>query len=121
MSLELASYSPITASPASFGSDALGSGSFGSGGVRRYTRRAKSGDDEGAADRDEVLTPERLQQARRFIVSLMQGPPNEDEEAKVDFIQAAHRPRVFKTWVKEISDTVRDYFWFVLCLLSARA
>ncbi|GAA5999718.1 uncharacterized protein JCM10292_003716 [Rhodotorula paludigena] len=114
VSLELASCSPIVASPASFGSETLGSGSFGSGGVRRYTRKAKSGDDEGAADRDEVLTPERLQQARRFIVSLMQGPPNEDEEAKVDFIQAAHRPRVFKTWVKELSDTVRDYFW-VFC------
>ncbi|GAA6010045.1 hypothetical protein JCM10207_007534 [Rhodosporidiobolus poonsookiae] len=85
----------------------------GSGGIRRYTRKMKSGDDDDAAafERDEVLTPERVQQAHRFVVSLMEGPPDEKEEAQVDFIQRAHRPRLFKKWVGEISDCVRDYFW----------
>ncbi|BGP49355.1 hypothetical protein JCM10450v2_005243 [Rhodotorula kratochvilovae] len=110
ISLEPTPLSPVPRSPAT--SD---SGS-GSGGVRRYTRKAKSGDSDGAdaAERDEVLTPERVQQAHRLVVSLMEGPPNEAEESKVEFIQAAHKPRVFKTWVKELSDTVRDFFW-VFC------
>lgn len=62
-------------------------------------------------EREEVLTPERIQQAHRFVMSLMEGPPNEAEEAKVEFIQATHKPRIFKAWVKEIADCVRDYFW----------
>ncbi|GAA6028804.1 hypothetical protein JCM8097_007404 [Rhodosporidiobolus ruineniae] len=103
-------------------SPCLGSGSFGansssnggSGGVRRYTRKAKSGDEADDVEREEVLTPERVQQTRRLVVSLMMGPPDEKEDAKVDFIQVAHRPRVFKTWVTEIADCVRDYFW-VFC------
>ncbi|GAA6052966.1 hypothetical protein JCM3770_001152 [Rhodotorula araucariae] len=109
VSLDPAPLSPAPSSSATFES---GSGS-GSGGVRRYTRKAKSGDedDAGAGERDEVLTPERVQQAHRLVVSLMEGPPNEAEESKVDFIQATHKPRVFKTWVKEMSDTVRDFFW----------
>lgn len=81
--------------------------------MRRYTRKAKSGDDEacGAVERDEVLTPERVQQAHRFVLSLMRGPPSEEEENKVDFILAARKARLFKTWVKEMADTVRDHFW----------
>ncbi|GAA5987241.1 hypothetical protein JCM10908_001874 [Rhodotorula pacifica] len=94
----------------------------GSGGVRRYTRRAKLGDDDAAPEsataasleREEILTPERVQRAHRFVVSLMQGPPDEEEEAKVDFMQRTHRARVYKVWVKEIADCVRDYFW-VFC------
>ncbi|GAA5827370.1 hypothetical protein JCM11251_003784 [Rhodosporidiobolus azoricus] len=80
----------------------------GSGGARRYTRRIKTDEDE---EREEVLTPDRIRQAHRFVLSLMEGPPNEKEDAKVDFIRSTHRPRVYKTWVTEISDCVRDYFW----------
>lgn len=94
----------------------------GSGGVRRYTRRAKLGDDDDDEsafsaksdhhlEREEILTPERIQQAHRFAVSLMRGPPDEEEEAKVDFVRRAHRERAYKVWVKEIADCVRDYFW----------
>lgn len=100
----------------------------GSGGVRRYTRRAKIGDDDDQSafgaksnhhlEREEILTPERIQQAHRFVVSLMQGPPNEEEEAKVDFVRRAHRERAYKVWVKEIADCVRDYFWCVTSRLT---
>ncbi|GAA5980792.1 hypothetical protein JCM11641_002653 [Rhodosporidiobolus odoratus] len=108
ISLDPAPSSPSSAS--GFGSSSDG----GSGGLRRYTRKMKSGDDEegdAAIEREEVLTPERIQQTHRFVVSLMEGPPDEKEEAKVDFVKVAVRPRVFKTWVTEISDCVRDYFW----------
>ncbi|BGP33256.1 hypothetical protein JCM10296v2_005050 [Rhodotorula toruloides] len=111
VSLEAAPLSPVPPATPNFGSDSEGTGS---GGVRRYTRRAKSGDDSMDSLEREVLTPERIQQAHRFVVSLMEGPPNEAEESKVDFIQAAHKPRIFKAWVKEIADCVRDYFW-VFC------
>lgn len=109
-------------SPTSAGSPASSGYESGSGGVRRYTRRIKSSEDEttlgssrdsDTSDREEVLAPERVQQAHRFVVSLMQGPPDEEEEAKVDFIQRAHRARPYKVWVKEIADCVRDYFWSV--------
>ncbi|GAA5875319.1 hypothetical protein JCM8547_003203 [Rhodosporidiobolus lusitaniae] len=100
---------PSSPSPVSAG----GSDGKGSGGVRRYTRKIKTGDEDDV-EREEVLTPERIQRARRLVLSLVEGPPNEKEDAKVDFIQQTHRPRVYKTWVTEISDCVRDYFW-VFC------
>ncbi|BGP25721.1 GTPase binding protein Rid1 [Rhodotorula toruloides] len=112
VSLEPAPPSSVPPPSPNFGS---GSEETGGGGVRRYTRRAKLGDDSmDSLEREEVLTPERIQQAHRFVMSLMEGPPNEAEEAKVEFIQAAHKPRIFKAWVKEIADCVRDYFW-VFC------
>lgn len=84
----------------------------GSGGVRRYVRKIKGEDDEdGDSERQEVISPERRRKAHVFVHSLMQGPPNPKEEARVDFIQSTHRPRVFKLWVTEMSDIVRDYFW----------
>jgi len=109
VSLEPAPLSPVAPSSSTFDSGG------GSGGVRRYTRKAKSGDDQssGTAERDEVLTPERIQQTHRLVLSLLEGPPSEDEENKVDFILAARKPRLYKTWVKEMHDTVRDYFWCV--------
>lgn len=107
---------PVPSSPSPPSSGFLSnSDGKGSGGGRRYTRKVKGGydDDDAAIEREEVLTPERVQQARRFVVSLVEGPPDEKEDAKVDFIQQTHRPRVYKTWVKEIADCVRDYFWSV--------
>ncbi|GAA5914749.1 hypothetical protein JCM5296_003855 [Sporobolomyces johnsonii] len=113
VSLEPGPPSPPSSSfafPANANSSNTGSG--GAGGGRRYTRKIKSSEDDvDTIEREEVLTPERIQQAHRMAVSLMEGPPNEKEEAKVDFIKETHRPRVFKTWVQEIADCVRDYFW----------
>ena len=84
-------------------------------GVRRYQRKIKSREsDVDSVEREEVLTPQRVQATHRFMISLMEGPPDEKEEAKIDFIKRSHRPRIFKTWVTEIGDCVRDYFWCVL-------
>lgn len=91
----------------------------GSGGVRRYTRPIKGGEDD-AEGGWASLSPERKTEIHRFVYSLMQGPPNEKEEAKVEFIQQAHQERRFKVWITELSDCVRDYFWWVFSLLSSR-
>ncbi|ORY84625.1 hypothetical protein BCR35DRAFT_302919 [Leucosporidium creatinivorum] len=86
-------------------------GEGGSGGVRRYTRPIKGGEDAEGGGGWDALTPERKTEVHRFVYSLMQGPPNEKEEAKLDFIQQTHQERAFKVWVTELSDCVRDYFW----------
>ncbi|GAA5948889.1 hypothetical protein JCM3765_003942 [Sporobolomyces pararoseus] len=105
---------PLPSPPtSSFMSPNLSSSSAGPGsGMRRYQRKIKSRDsDADSIEREEVLTPERVQATHRFVISLMEGPPDEKEEAKVDFIKRSHRPRIFKAWVTEIGDCVRDYFW----------
>ena len=107
---------PLPSPPtSSFMSPNLSSSSAGPGsGMRRYQRKIKSSDsDADSIEREEVLTPERVQATHRFMISLMEGPPDEKEEAKVDFIKRSHRPRIFKAWVTEIGDCVRDYFWWV--------
>lgn len=41
--------------------------------------------------------------------------PTKDQH---EFVTQAHRPRVFKAWVGELSDICRDYFWYaslVMC------
>lgn len=84
----------------------------GSGGARRYKRQMKGGDDEDdEVEQLEKFEWERVMKTYRLVYSLVLGPPNEKEEAKVDFIQETHRPRIFKRWVSELSDTCRDYFW----------
>ncbi|WVR07273.1 hypothetical protein IAU60_004314 [Kwoniella sp. DSM 27419] len=40
--------------------------------------------------------------------------PTKDQHA---FVTQAHRPRVFKAWVGELSDICRDYFW-IMCHAS---
>lgn len=52
-----------------------------------------------------------------LLKTLMIGPPNEEEQAKVDFIQYAHKPRLFKRWVTELSSVLSDYFW-IFCRSS---
>lgn len=88
-----------------------------SGGVRRYVRKVKRGDDDVDTDergeRREVISAERRRKAHVFVHSLMQGPVSEKDEARLDFIQNTHRNRRFKLWVTELADTVRDYFWSV--------
>lgn len=43
-------------------------------------------------------------------------PENKEDKTKDyhEFVTAAHRPRVFKAWVQELSDICRDYFW-IMC------
>jgi hypothetical protein len=108
------------------------SGNGSSGGVRRYIRKMKGGADEedddaaggaglpGQDEREpiEVISTERRRKAHVLVHSLMQGPVSEKDEARLDFIQSAHRPRKFKLWVTEMSDIVRDYFWSVLASAS---
>ena len=109
VSLEASLPSPPTSS---FASPPFTSSAVAGSEVRRYQRKIKSSDsDSDSIEREEVLTPGRIQATHRFVVSLMEGPPDEKEEAKVDFIKQSHRPRVFKAWVTEIADCVRDYFW----------
>ena len=51
-----------------------------------------------------------IQAVRGFLV-----PPQEDKAAEQhSFITQAHRPKVFRAWVQELSDICRDYFWYVL-------
>lgn len=48
----------------------------------------------------------------------MIGPPDEKEEATVDFIRASRRQRVFKRWVEELINLLCDYFWCVRCIFG---
>lgn len=73
---------------------------------RRYTRKMKDEEPEGGGE-----SREGEARAHGFIKALMAGPGCEKERAKLDFVQATHRPRVYKAWVREMADIVRDYFW----------
>jgi hypothetical protein len=50
-----------------------------------------------------------------YVRSLL-TPENKEDKSKDyhEFITSAHRPRVFKAWVQELSDICRDYFW-IMC------
>lgn len=44
-------------------------------------------------------------------------PPSESPAAPISphaFIESLHRPRIYKTYLQELSDVCRDYFW-VFC------
>lgn len=84
----------------------------GSGGARRYLRKAKGGE----GGEEDKADPERMRKVHEMVLSLVMGPPDEKHAAKVEFAQEMVRPRRLKTWVSEISDTVRDFFWYVLLL-----
>lgn len=48
-----------------------------------------------------------------FVRQLLM-PTKENRAADYhEFVTVAHRPRVFKSWVQELSDICRDYFWWV--------
>ncbi|KAK4054982.1 hypothetical protein OIO90_003323 [Microbotryomycetes sp. JL221] len=89
------------------------------GGIRRYTRKVKSIENgfEFHEQQEEEEQPDKIEMIQRrrmthlLVHSLVQGPPNEKEESKLNFIKQAHKTRRFAIWVKEISDVVRDYFW----------
>lgn len=86
----------------------------GSGGQKRYTRKMKGAEDDD--DDEQRMSPQRTLKVHEMVLSLVMGPPNEKEEAKVDFAKGMVRPRIFKTWVGELNDTVRDFFWWVALL-----
>lgn len=75
-------------------------------GEKRYVRQMKEEHEEEKED------AERTRRAHAFVNALMLGPESEAQASKVDFITEAHRPRVYKQWVKELADIVRDYFWY---------
>ncbi|KIR77456.1 hypothetical protein I306_05650 [Cryptococcus gattii EJB2] len=50
---------------------------------------------------------------RSLLVPDLPDPTKDQHE----FVTQAHRPRVFKAWVGELSDICRDYFW-VMCHAS---
>lgn len=94
--------------------------------VARFSRPIKGGDSPSSSsfasspnsplldDSPEHFTPQRQAATHAFAYSLMLGPPSAKEQAKVDFIQQAHRPRAMRTWVTEWCEVLRDYFW-VFC------
>ncbi|KAK4050623.1 hypothetical protein OIV83_003349 [Microbotryomycetes sp. JL201] len=85
--------------------------------IRRYTRKAKAFDSDDSADERDALgdspsmKEERIRMTHLMVHSLVQGPVDEKEESRVEFIKDAHKVRRFRIWVKEMSDVVRDYFW----------
>ncbi|OWZ74443.1 hypothetical protein AYX14_00090 [Cryptococcus neoformans] len=50
---------------------------------------------------------------RSLLVPNLPDPTKDQHE----FVTQAHRPRVFKAWVGELSDICRDYFW-IMCHAS---
>ncbi|WRT66121.1 uncharacterized protein IL334_003074 [Kwoniella shivajii] len=54
-----------------------------------------------------------VNEVRRLLVPDLPDPTKDHHE----FVTKAHRPRVFKAWVGELSDICRDYFW-VMCHAS---
>ena len=44
------------------------------------------------------------------VRSLLAPAPDPAKEPH-DFFNTAHRPRIYKAWVGELSDICRDYFW----------
>jgi hypothetical protein len=85
--------------------------------------------------------PDGHQHVSEFILSLLREPPKTDEKTDNDvtngkanrksriiapaselpapklemhdFIAAAHKPRIFQTYLKELSQTCWDFFWYV--------
>ncbi|WVF71718.1 hypothetical protein IAT40_006526 [Kwoniella sp. CBS 6097] len=54
-----------------------------------------------------------IKEIRGLLVPDIPDPTKEQHE----FVTKAHRPRVFKAWVGELSDICRDYFW-IMCHAS---
>lgn len=87
----------------------------GSGG-RRYIRKMKDEEESTLELKSESspeveVSEERKRSTHEFVKSLMMGPPDEKAEQQIEFISSLHRPRLYKVWVTELGDCVRDYFW----------
>ncbi|WVQ77155.1 hypothetical protein IAR50_006838 [Cryptococcus sp. DSM 104548] len=60
------------------------------------------------------ITQKELTDFMRTLLVPEQEDPTKDQH---EFVTQAHRPRVFKAWVGELSDICRDYFW-IMCHAS---
>ncbi|WVW83631.1 hypothetical protein I302_105652 [Kwoniella bestiolae CBS 10118] len=54
-----------------------------------------------------------VQEVKGLLIPDLPDPTKDHHE----FVTKAHRPRVFKAWVGELSDICRDYFW-IMCHAS---
>ncbi|TFK70322.1 hypothetical protein BDN72DRAFT_958920 [Pluteus cervinus] len=94
---------------------ALPSGS--SGRSSRMRREAWEAD---SSSSNIITLPSPHKSLFSFIRSLLLTPapaPSEAPDVSVsphEFIESLHRPRVYKTYLQELSDVCRDYFW-VFC------
>ena len=77
---------------------------------------AREGSSGCNSDGNQGTKVDAVEAVRAFLV-----PQQEDKKAEQHaFITQAHRPKVFKAWVQELSDICRDYFWYVLLPLPPR-
>ncbi|WVN88109.1 uncharacterized protein L203_103309 [Cryptococcus depauperatus CBS 7841] len=65
------------------------------------------------------LGPQRPSQVEltAFVRTLLVPDHPDPTKEQHEFVTQAHRPRVFKAWVGELSDICRDYFW-IMCHAS---
>lgn len=64
-------------------------------------------------DSDPIAGPSRSKIVQDVYDLLTPADPDDKYANHHGFITQAHRPRVFKKWVGELSDMSRDYFWSV--------
>jgi hypothetical protein len=62
---------------------------------------------KGGESEESLIDEERKSRTHDFVRTLLMGPPDERSTIMKD----AHKERLFKTWLKELSDCLRDYFW----------
>ncbi|KAK8864175.1 hypothetical protein IAR55_001421 [Kwoniella newhampshirensis] len=62
---------------------------------------------------DEKAPVDITNAVRALLVPSLPDPTKDHH----DFVTKAHRPRVFRAWVGELSDVCRDYFW-IMCHAS---
>lgn len=49
-----------------------------------------------------------------LVRNLVLGPPDEKEDAHVEFMKEMRKPRLFRRWVSELEGVCMDYFWLVI-------
>lgn len=76
-----------------------------------FLSRSARGTRSEPSDGSNILGNDDGKSAHALVKSLMIGPPNQKEEARVDFMQQTHRKRIFKLWIEEIIGVLSDYFW----------
>lgn len=64
-------------------------------------------------DSDPIAGPSSSKIVQDVYELLTPADPDDKYANHHGFITQAHRPRVFKKWVGELSDMCRDYFWCV--------
>ncbi|WWC89582.1 uncharacterized protein L201_004507 [Kwoniella dendrophila CBS 6074] len=69
--------------------------------------------DEKSASQIKNNTVNIVKEVRSLLLPDLPDPSKDHHE----FVTKAHRPRIFKAWVGELSDICRDYFW-IMCHAS---